>query len=214
VTPRLRWVAGIAAVIALLGLGFIAGGLAHSSGAPGDASPEAGFARDMSDHHAQAVAMAMIAWQAPLLTDTPTDADVSQQIHSMAYDIALQQQNQIGQMAVWLQDWGLLATSSRPRMAWMPEGQQQLENGLMPGMATTEQLNELSAAKGKALYVLFCQLMLRHHQGGVHMVEGILAETHDQQVRDLAQTMKIGQSREIVAMQGFLTQLGAQPLPS
>jgi len=214
VTPRLRWVAGIAAVIALLGLGFIAGGLAHRSGTPGDTSPEAGFARDMSDHHAQAVAMAMIAWQAPLLTDTPQDTDVSQQIHSMAYDIALQQQNQIGQMTVWLQNWGLLATSSRPRMAWMPEGQQELDNGLMPGMATTDQINELSAAKGKALYVLFCQLMLRHHQGGIHMVEGILAETHNSQVRTLAETMQIGQSREITAMQGFLTQLGAKPLPS
>ena len=47
-------------VIGLL-LGYAAGFLTPRSGGPSDTSPEAGFARDMSTHHAQAVAMGMLA---------------------------------------------------------------------------------------------------------------------------------------------------------
>ncbi len=212
-SSRLRWIAGIAAGVLLLALAYI-GGLVTPSSTPGDNSPEAGFARDMTIHHAQAVAMAMIIWQAPLLTDTPADADASRQIHGLANDIALQQQQQIGQMAVWLQDWHLQPTGTQPHMAWMPDGQQELVGGLMPGMATTDQINQLTTDTGRQQYILFCQLMLRHHQGGIHMVEGVLDETHNSQVRDLAESMKTGQLLEVGLMQQLLTELGAQPLPS
>jgi uncharacterized protein (DUF305 family) len=60
--------------------------------------------------------------------------------------------------------------------------------------------------------ILFCQNMLRHHLGGLHMVDGILAETHNQQVIDVAAAMKTGQQGEIQVLQDLLTQFGAQPL--
>ena len=56
--------------------------------------------------------------------------------------------------------------------------------------------------------------MLRHHLGGLHMAEGVLAETHNLQVIDLATAMKSGQTGEIQVLQGLLAHLGAQPLPS
>ena len=99
-------------------------------------------------------------------------------------------------------------------MAWMPDGSSELVNGLMPGMATVDQLNELSAARGKASDVLFCQLMLRHHIGGIHMVEGVLEETHNSTVRALAETMLSGQQGEVTVLQQELKTLGAEPLSS
>ncbi|MEV4010737.1 DUF305 domain-containing protein [Nonomuraea angiospora] len=60
---------------------------------PADASVEAGFARDMQAHHAQAVQMTLI------VRDRISDREV----RTLAYDIATTQQQQIGQMYAWLQ---------------------------------------------------------------------------------------------------------------
>jgi uncharacterized protein (DUF305 family) len=201
---RTGWIVGVVAALALLVVGFLGGYLTPSLRAPGDSSPEAGFARDMSTHHGQAVAMAMLEVQ----------NGIDPAVRQLAEDIATTQQAQIGMMTVWLQDWKLLPTGSRRPMAWMPDANSELVNGLMPGMATVDQLNQLSAARGKASDVLFCQLMLRHHIGGIHMVEGILEETHNSQVRTLAETMLSGQQGEVTVLQGELKTLGAQPLSS
>lgn len=204
-TARTRWVTGTLVAVLVLAIGYAAGLLTPSLRTPGDTSPEAGFARDMSTHHAQAVAMALIAYQKATVPE----------IRNLGYDVATTQENQIGQMTVWLQDWHLSLTGSQPRMAWMPDGSQELSaDGLMPGMATTDQMNALSSAAGKQVDILFCQLLLRHHLGGIHMVEGILAATSNPQVRALAESMKAGQQREVVNLQQLLTQLGAAPLPS
>jgi uncharacterized protein (DUF305 family) len=205
-TPRRRALltGALVAVFALI-VGYGAGLLTPSLRAPGDTSAEAGFARDMSIHHAQAVDMGMVAYQ------KATNDDVRQ----LGYDIALTQENQIGIMQTWLKDWHLQPTGSQPKMAWMPNGTKELTaDGLMPGMATDAQVQQLNTVTGKQVDILFCQLMLRHHLGGIHMIDGLLAVSKDQQVRDLAQTMKNNQQGEIVTLQGLLTQLGAQPLGS
>lgn len=192
----------LGAVVALL-IGYGAGLLTPRFTAPGDNSPEAGFARDMSTHHAQAVEMGMVAYQ------KATNDDVRQ----MGYDIATTQQAQIGMMSVWLKDWHLEPTGSRPKMAWMPNGSQELSpDGLMPGMATDAQMAQLHNATGKDVDILFCQLMLRHHLGGIHMIDGILQESHNKTVTDLAQTMKNNQQADVAMLQQLLTDLGAKPL--
>src|SRR5918992_1175568 len=78
-------------------------------GSPSDSSPEAGFARDMMVHHAQAVEMAEIV----------RDKTESEEIRTLAADIALTQQAQIGQMQGWLQVWDLPPTGTVPAMSWM-----------------------------------------------------------------------------------------------
>jgi uncharacterized protein (DUF305 family) len=170
-----------------------------SSTTPADNSPEAGFARDMSSHHAQAVEMAMIA------AARATDPDV----RSLGYDIALTQENQVGIMQTWLSFWGLNPTSASKPMAWMPEGTAALKDGLMPGMATQEQMQELRNAKGKQVDILFLKLILTHHLGGIHMVDGVLAESQNAGVRSLAANMKAGQQREITVVQQLQKQVGA-----
>jgi uncharacterized protein (DUF305 family) len=203
--PRRALLLGAFAALVALLIGYGAGLLTPSLRAPGDNSPEAGFARDMSTHHAQAVDMALIAY--PKMTD-------DEELHQTAYDIALGQENQIGIMQTWLKQWHLEPTGSRPRMAWMPDGASLTSDGLMPGMATSAQVDQLTAATGKTAEILFCQLMLRHHLGGIHMVDGILALTHNQQVIDLATTMKANQQNEVNILKGKLADLGAQPLGS
>jgi uncharacterized protein (DUF305 family) len=195
---------GVLAAVVLLGLGYLAGLATPSLTSPGTNSPEAGFARDMSTHHAQAVAMSLLE------LENGSDPDVI----GTAYAIATEQQAQIGMMAVWLQDWHLLPTGTQPPMSWMPGGPTELVNGLMPGMASVADMNKLSQARGKQEDILYCQFMLRHHLGGIHMVEGILAVTHNSRVRDLAEGMLTGQQSDVQALQSLLQKLGASPLTS
>jgi uncharacterized protein (DUF305 family) len=170
-----------------------------SPAAPGDRSAEAGFARDMSTHHAQAVDLGMIA------ADRATDP----RVRTLGYDIALTQENQIGIMQTWLRFWGVDTNTDQKPMAWMPDGAAALENGLMPGMATQEQVRQLQEAQGKQVDILFLKLILNHHLGGIHMVDGVLAETQNQDVISLAGNMKAGQQKEITVIQDLLKALGA-----
>ncbi len=203
-TPRRLTVLGAVSAVLLLGLGYVVGVAVPRFGIPGDASPEAGFARDMSDHHAQAVEMGMIAFRQATLPE----------IRTLGGDIALTQQSQIGMMQTWLRDWGLGPNSDQRPMSWMPEGQRALNGNLMPGMATRAEIDKLRSAKGQNVDILFCQYMLRHHLGGIHMVEGLVAESSNEQVTELATTMKLNQSGEVQVLRDLLTKLGAAPLAS
>jgi uncharacterized protein (DUF305 family) len=202
-----RWVrltlAGLLAV-AVLALTYTAGVFsADLWRAPGENSPEAGFARDMSLHHGQAVEMAMLAYQ------KATNPEVRHE----GYDIALTQQSQIGTMKTWLDGWHVSRASDQLPMAWAPGGTKELgSDNRMPGMASDEELTKLNTLTGKDFDILFCQLMIRHHLGGIHMVEEILPLTSNPDVQALAQSMKDGQQKEITIFNGLLTDMGAKPL--
>lgn len=204
--PLPRAVALVAAAIALAlaaGAGYQAG---HDGGAPSfpkDGSLEAGFARDMSVHHAQAVAMAEIE----------RDRTSDESLRLLATDIALTQQAQIGQMRGWLDVWGLRPTSTRPAMEWMGHtGQQGPSAGTrMPGMATPHEVGSLRLDDPATAERTFLRLMIRHHQGGLQMAEQAAAESDRREVRVLAEAMVSSQRSEIEAMQAMLTKLGEQP---
>jgi uncharacterized protein (DUF305 family) len=196
-----RWRVGtvgvaLAIVLGLL-LGYAAGVLTPRLLAPGDSSPEAGFARDMSTHHAQAVEMGMLA----------AKNGENSGVRTVGEDIALTQQGQIGMMSAWLRDWGLGPTGDDAPMAWMPDGERSVENGLMPGMATEAEMTTLRNASGPAVDRLFLQLMLRHHLGGIHMAEAAVDQADDDDVRWLAQTMIDGQRKEISVLQQLQSQV-------
>ncbi|SNY09934.1 DUF305 domain-containing protein [Paractinoplanes atraurantiacus] len=189
-------VATLALGLALgLGGGVLIPRLTH----PGDDSVEAGFLRDMSTHHAQAVEMSMIA-----------HADsADSRIVTLSGDIALTQHGQIGYMQAWLRNWGLSPTSSQEPMAWMPDSAGSVVNGLMPGMATPEQLAKLREAKGKDLDIQFLTLMRQHHLGGIHMAQEILKLSDNKDVTWLAQTMVTGQQSEIALIDQLLKSIQA-----
>ena len=194
--------AGLVAVVMLLlsyGAGVVSAGLYD----PGENSPEAGFARDMSLHHGQAVEMAMLAYQK---ASNPY-------VRNEGYDIALTQQGQIGTMKAWLDNWHVSRASSEPPMAWMPNGTKELgPDNRMPGMATDAERSRLNSLTGHDFDILFCQLMIRHHLGGIHMVEAVLKLSDNPDVRALAESIKAGQSKEITIFNQLLADMGAKPL--
>ena len=137
-------------------------------------------------------------------------------IELLAFDIETSQQFQLGQMDGWLTSWGLSRTSDQQPMAWMSGDSADMHmeaNGLMPGMATPEEVAKLKTLKGPELDVYFLQLMLRHHQGGVAMANDAAAHAETDYVRNLAQKMSTTQSNEIVTMEKMLRERGASPLP-
>jgi uncharacterized protein (DUF305 family) len=162
---------------------------------PGVDSAEVGFARDMMQHHAQAVDMAS------LLMDRTDDLD----LRLIALDIQLTQQGQIGQMQGWLHLWGYPLTRTGPAMSWMGMP----TTGSMPGMATPEQLNELRGLGGHAAEVLFLQLMIPHHVAGVEMAQAALDLAKEPAVRNLAQSIVDAQTSEIEMMQVLPTPLAS-----
>ncbi|GAA4576006.1 hypothetical protein GCM10023176_46480 [Micromonospora coerulea] len=187
-----------AAVVVGLLLGYAGGLLTPSVTRPGENSAEAGFARDMSTHHAQAVQLGLMAFQ------QGEDSEVRQ----IGGDIATGQQGEIGTMQTWLRLWQLDPTGEQPAMAWMPDGAGLVRDGLMPGMATPAEISKLSGSRGRAFDALFLQLMIRHHLGGIHMIQGILDEGHDADVLTVAQTMKNTQQTDLTNLQAALKRLG------
>lgn len=163
-----------------------------------ESSAEAGFARDMALHHAQAVDMAT------LLRDRTSD----ERMRSLALDMALTQQGQIGQFEGWLAAWDLPSTGPEPAMLWMGHH----HFGPMPGMATPEQLNQLRAASGREAELLFLRLMIPHHVAGVEMAQGVLALGTRPEVRRLAEAIIAAQESEIEEMQSLLAARGEAPI--
>lgn len=219
-------VAGVAAALALLTLVAVAvlwltsdrSEGSTDTGTPKDTSAEAGFARDMSVHHQQAVEMSFIVRDR-------TDDD---EVRRLAFDIASTQATQAGMLQGWLDMWGLDKTSEDPPMTWMKhmssDGMEGMDHGsmkgmgstykphdgsLMPGMATNSQLDELRKAKGRAAEVLYLKLMTAHHKGGVEMAKGAVELVKDPTEKHLARTMVQGQQSEIQLMADMLKARGA-----
>lgn len=171
---------------------------APPTGVPGESSPETGFARDMAVHHAQAVEMADI------IRGRSTDPLVA----SLATDIVLTQQNQIGRFFGWLDQWGLPPTG--PTMEWMTMPMDHSVMG-MPGMATREEVRTLAELPVPQAEVLFLRLMIRHHRGGVEMAQAILELSHRPEVLAAANAVIASQTAEISAMNDMLGQRGQPP---
>ncbi len=208
---------GRIAVAAVLGAVLIAivafaGGwlAAPRTATPSDTSAEAGFARDMQQHHDQAVQMAMII---RTQTDDPD-------IRRLAYDIATSQSQQSGQMYAWLNLWGLPQASTQPAMTWMLQptldgtgsghehggatAAPMVPGGPMPGMASAADITRLSTLTGVEAERLFLQLMIAHHLGGVEMAEAVIARSTNPDVVALAKSMAFAQTGEIEYMRTLL----------
>ena len=215
-SPRGGWARPLVVVLAAVGLLLLgaAGGLllglpGSSTAVPAADSVDVGFAQDMSEHHQQAVQMA--GWE----RDHTTDPALKQ----LAFDIETTQLQQIGRMQGWLGLWGAPAQVTGGHMAWMsaPSGHDHTAGGAgvdaMPGMATSEQLRALRASSGEQLDVLFLQLMLRHHEGGVVMLRYAAEHAAVPEVRNLAAQMLSAQTSESEYLRQLLVARGGTPLP-
>jgi uncharacterized protein (DUF305 family) len=174
--------------VLMLAAGFGVGWVSGTS-APGNDSVEAGFARDMQTHHQQAVEMAMYEWQ------NGSDPAMT----TVAYDIATTQSTEIGMYRTWLRDWGVELSSGEP-MAWAGDEHShdsEETGGLMPGMATPEQMEEFKSLTGNEADVMFADLMIAHHIGGVDMAKLVLDRTDNELVATAARRTISQQQAEI-----------------
>jgi uncharacterized protein (DUF305 family) len=162
-----------------------------------------GFSQDMAVHHEQAVLMAGLA-------QTRGRGAVA----TLANAIVINQSQEIGLMRGWLQLWDQPATDSHP-MGWMSDmPSTSMSDVSMPGMATPYQLTRLASLTGRRFDVLFLQLMIRHHEGGLLMCQ--FAHTHGQLavVRNAAASMAVEQIEDLGAMKALLKADGGKPLAS
>ena len=193
--------------VGVLCIGVTAGWIVGNRGGDGptitDSSVDAGFARDMSTHHTQAVQMAGYT----------RDRTSDPAIKLLAYDIETAQYVELGQMQGWLDGWDLPRAPDVPAMEWMTGHHHVLANGLMPGMASPAEIDKLETLTGKPLDIYFLQLMLRHHQGGLPMAQYAAIHAKQRYVRNLAGKMAQNQSNEIIQMEQQLRARGASPLP-
>jgi uncharacterized protein (DUF305 family) len=111
-------------------------------------------------------------------------------------------------MQGYLESWGLPFAGDDLPMTWMGHPTE----GLMPGMATEEQIQQLRDLPVAEAEVLFLQLMIRHHQGGVEMAEALLERSDEPGVELMADRVILLQDSEIGTMNQMLEARGAEPI--
>ena len=169
---------------------------------PGRGSVDAGFLEDMQTHHLQALELGYA------YLEHGTDPT----LQHIAHDIITGQGIEIGQMRTVLSEWGLRSTPDPEgtAMAWMHEPHPAQQ---MPGMATPADVDRLRAAQGLEADDLFSQLMIRHHDGGIHMADFAASEAETSNIRNFARGMAASQRSEIGEINAVRARLGLEPVP-
>ncbi len=169
---------------------------------PGRDSVDVGFLEDMQTHHLQALEIGYAYLEHG---SDPT-------LQHIAHDIIADQGIEVGQMRAVLSEWGYRSTPDPDGIAmkWMDEPYPAQE---MPGMANRAELDRLRAAQGPEADDLFTQLMIRHHDGGIHMADFVASEATTGNIRNFARGMAAGQRSEIGEMNAVRDRLGMQPVP-
>ena len=149
------------------------------------------FMQGMIGHHAQAVEMvALIA-----------DRTASEDMKRLGLRIQVSQEDEMNMMRKWLEVRGEKIPG--PHSHHEP-------GGFMPGMLTTEEMQQLAAAKGKEFDRLFLQGMIKHHSGAILMVEELFktpAAGQDGEIFAFASDVDADQRMEIDRMGLMLREL-------
>ncbi|WP_419219968.1 DUF305 domain-containing protein [Gordonia sp. CPCC 206044] len=198
--------------ILLVAIGVVVGMAWQSTRSAPDATPtpsvvDVGFAQDMSTHHDQAILMAR-----------SLSPDVAPEIRGLADRIVAAQTAETATMRGRLSWFGAAPTSDHP-MSWMSVSQHHHSpppgGPPMPGMASVDELTRLAALRGRAAEILFLQLMIRHHRGGLTMSQAAHNDPRaSAPTKRLALTLMGEQGDEIGQMTLLLRARDAQPLPA
>ena len=154
------------------------------------------FMQGMISHHAQALEMTALA-----AARSGRDA-----MRRLAQRIELSQEDEIAMMQEWLRARKQAVTEVDAHHApgWQP----------MPGMLTGEEMDRLAAAQAAAFDRLFLELMIKHHQGALTMVENLLDQrgaAQDSQLFAFTSDITSDQSMEIDRMDAMLAELSPDP---
>jgi uncharacterized protein (DUF305 family) len=155
------------------------------------------FMQDMIPHHHQAMEMAELV----------ADRTNNPEIIDLAGRIDASQGDEIAFMQQWLAERGEQVPDPTEHGAMHTTHS-------MAGMATPEQMAALSAAKGIDFDRLFLELMIRHHDGAVTMVEELLEQpgaAYDPVLFEFTSDITNDQTTEIERMNGLLVGLSDDP---
>lgn len=184
---------GVLAVAIALLCGAVGWLVGNNRAIPDPNRIDVGFLQDMRTHHEQAVNLGLY-----YLELQGTNAD----LRVIAREIVFGQSIEIGRMIQLLRLYGATETNeSDVAMTWMNEP---TPNDRMPGLASDADIDKLLASSGKDADQLFLDLMIAHHQGGIHMAQYAVDHANEIEVRRFAYSMVVGQTGEIDEMRALL----------
>lgn len=153
------------------------------------------FMTGMISHHAQALVMSGFA----------SGNGAGGQIRILTARIINAQTDEIGYMRQWLRE--------RGRPTPEVDGTGRMAQPMrMPGMLSSEQLENLENARGVEFDRLFLTYMIQHHEGAVTMVHELFAidgAALDDLAFKLASDIQVDQITEVARMQSMLDALPA-----
>ena len=185
--------------------------IADNSYSPADVR----FMQDMIPHHHQATEMAA------LVKDRTNDKD----LREIAGRIDASQSDEIKFMQDWLRERGEKAPTPGAAMDHdkmdhdamghgEKDGHKMSMSMEMMGMASPAQMKELAGLDGVAFDKMFLELMIRHHEGAVTMVETLLEQpgsAYDPVLFQFVNDIVNDQTKEIDQMNAMLAGLSSDP---
>lgn len=150
------------------------------------------FMQGMIGHHAQAIEMTA-------LLPTRTQRE---DMRLLARRIEVSQADEIGLMQRWLEVRGEAVPSIHAHHA--------AGATLMPGMLSPEEMTRLANATGAAFDQLFLELMIKHHNGALVMVEELFSNAgagQETEIYTFASDVDADQRIEIERMGAMLVEL-------
>lgn len=154
------------------------------------------FMQGMISHHAQALEMTA-------LVEGRSNREV---MELMALRISISQEDEIDMMQGWLGNHDLEVTDVNAHHA--PEFE------AMPGMLTAEDFENLEQAQGYEFDTLFLELMIKHHNGALTMVEDLLDQrgsAQDSVLYAFTSDVSSDQTSEIERMDAMLAGFSPDP---
>ena len=178
-------VVGLLVAVALIA-GMIGWLVADAGGDAGGGEVDVGFLHDMRAHHEQAVQMGFMYLAL---------ADTDPGLRTVARSIVTGQNIDIGRMIQLLRD------SGRPRpprptrrwRGWACPRRSTRCPAWRPRPSSTRSARRAAPRADE----LFVELMVDHHQGGLHMAETAAVEAEDDEVRSMAASIVASQADEI-----------------
>ena len=143
------------------------------------------FATDMIAHHRQAVEMAKLA----------DSRAKSAEVKDLAVQIMDAQDPEIAMMTSWHTEWG------QP----VPENLGGMDmSGSMPGMMSSDDMDQLMNASGVDFDQMFLTMMIEHHKGAIEMAKTEQVDGTNAAAISLAEQIEQAQTEEIATMRGLL----------
>ncbi|ALV33069.1 DUF305 domain-containing protein [Streptomyces sp. CdTB01] len=149
------------------------------------------FAKEMIQHHRQAVSMA----------DLAADRASSQDVKDLATKIKGAQDPEIKTMSGWLTSWGEEVPED---MSSSMPGMDHDMSSSMPGMMSSDDMDKLEKASGTEFDKMFLEMMVEHHEGAVEMAKMQKADGKYGPATKLADDVITAQTAEIKEMNKML----------